>query len=93
MKNSCQDDLAIAILKERLRQARCSFDMALFGLVACGAMEICGFGLVLTGKAPEGSLVGMGATGAIAACIQVAKDSNGRLDRIFEEMQDEESDS
>jgi hypothetical protein len=45
MKNSCQDDLAIAILKERLRQARCSFDRALFGLVACGVMEICGFGL------------------------------------------------
>jgi hypothetical protein len=56
-------------------------------------MEICGLGLVLTGKAPEGSVMGVGATGAIAACLQFAKDSNGRLDRIFEEMQEEESDS
>jgi hypothetical protein len=28
MKGSCQGDLAIVILKERLYQARCSFDMA-----------------------------------------------------------------
>ncbi|NJM48738.1 MAG: hypothetical protein HC860_23360 [Alkalinema sp. RU_4_3] len=92
MKNDHQDDFAIAVLKERLRQARCSFDLAIFGLVVCGVVEVCGVGLILTGKASEGSLMGAGATGAIAACLQVAKDANGRLDRVFEEMQEEKSD-
>ena len=82
-------NLEFAILQERLRQARHSFNMALFVTTACGITGLIGIGLVVTGKTSEGSVLTTGGMAPIAVCLQFAKDANARLDDIFQELQND----
>jgi hypothetical protein len=86
------DPLEAAILTERLRQARYSFNMAIVNLTICGIAELCSLGLVLNGKIPEGSIVSAGAVAPITVFIQLVKDSNRRLDEILDSHQAEKAD-
>jgi hypothetical protein len=79
----------IAVLQERLRQARHSFNMALVSATACGLAGLVGIVLTLSGRVAEGSLMATGGLGPIGACVQCAKDANDRLDRIFEEISED----
>jgi hypothetical protein len=78
--------LETAVLSERLRQARYSFNMALFSATACGLAGVVGIVMTLTGKLPEGAYITTGSMPAIAACLQCAKDANDRLDHLLEEI-------
>lgn len=74
-------DLRIA--EERLRQARYSFNLAL-GMAATSALiGFAGVGLVLLGKASEGTITTTGGLASSAYCLQqLAKDTNDRLDKL-----------
>lgn len=72
-------DLRIA--EERLRQARYSFNLAL-GMAATSALiGFAGVGLVLLGKS-EGTITTTGGLASSAYCLQLAKDTNDRLDKL-----------
>lgn len=81
--------IKLSIAQERLRQARYSFNLALIttGLSAC--ISIVGAGLLLSGKVPEGGVIAAGGIAASVRCVQLAKDTNDRLDKILAELEDE----
>ncbi|MEH2182352.1 TRADD-N-associated membrane domain-containing protein [Nostoc sp.] len=78
------------IIRERVRQARYSFNLALIatGLSAC--ISLVGAGLLLSGKVPEGTVTAAGGMAASVRCTQLAKDTNDRLDKILRELKDED---
>jgi hypothetical protein len=78
--------LEMAILDERLRQARYSFNMSLVSATACMFAGCISMVVSFTGKLPEGSYIAMGAMPSLAACLQSAKEANDRLDKILEEL-------
>jgi hypothetical protein len=49
-----------------------------------------GAGLFLSGKVPEGTVTAAGGMAASLRCLQLAKDANDRLDKIFPELKDED---
>jgi O-antigen ligase len=81
--------LVNAIISERIRQAQQSFNIALLSLVACSLTGLTGVGLALTGKTIGGALMAAGGMTPILACIQFAKDANNRLDKTFQEIQED----
>lgn len=78
------------IAQERLRQARCSFNLALIATALSACISLVGGGLMLSGKVPEGSVTAAGGMAASVRCIQLAKDSNDRLDKILPELKDKD---
>jgi hypothetical protein len=82
--------IQISILRERLRQARQSFNVALAGAVVCGLSGALGVGFIICGKTTAGTLLTTGGMIPISTCVQLARDSNERLDELFEEAQDKE---
>ncbi|QLE42249.1 hypothetical protein FD723_18695 [Nostoc sp. C052] len=76
------------IVRERLRQARYSFNLALIatGLSAC--IGFIGAGLLLTGRVTEGSITATGGMAASVRCIRFAKEANDRLDKTLVELND-----
>jgi CHASE2 domain-containing sensor protein len=76
------------IVQERLRQARCSFNLALVATGVSAGVGLAGAGLLLSGKFPEGTVTAAGGLASSACCIRFAKDSNDRLDKILQELND-----
>ncbi len=70
------------ITKERLRQARQSFTLALVATAMSTLIGLVGAGLLLTEKANEGAVTAVSGMVASARCVQLAKDANDRLDKI-----------
>lgn len=77
------------IIKERLRQARLSFNLALATTATCAFVGFCGIGLVLLGKAPEGTITTTGGLSATVYCLKLARDANDRLDELAEDLNDD----
>ncbi len=75
--------------QERLRQARCSFNIALIASAAFTAIGFVGAAMLLLGRIPEGALVASTSVLSSAGCIRLAKDANDRLDRIMNKLMDE----
>jgi hypothetical protein len=68
--------------KERLRQARWSFNLALAMSLMCGIFSLVGVGLSFSGDLPEGSIAIVQTLLTSVPCwLQLAKDSNDRLDK------------
>ncbi|MBE9053592.1 hypothetical protein IQ243_24940 [Nostocales cyanobacterium LEGE 11386] len=84
MKTYSEVELSIA--QERLRQARWSFNLALAMTAAFAVISLVGVGLVLSGKATEGSVAAAGGFASSVRCLQLAKDTNDRLDKIAAEI-------
>ncbi len=82
--------IELSIAQERLRQARYSFNLALVATALSAGISLIGYGLLLSGKVPEGAVTATGGMAASVRCIQLAKDTNDRLDRILAELKDEE---
>jgi hypothetical protein len=82
------DEIKQRITEERLFQASISFKLASLATAAFASVSLVGAGLLLSGNLSEGALTA--ASGAVPTvyCIKLAKDSNDRLDRIFEELND-----
>ncbi|MBP5974766.1 hypothetical protein HW132_19005 [Brasilonema sp. CT11] len=74
--------IELSIARERLRQARYSFNLAIISTAVSAFIALTGAGLLLTGKANEGAVTA--ACGMIASvrCVELAKDANDRLDEI-----------
>ncbi len=70
------------ILQERIRQARHSFNLALFTIATSTCISLGGAGLLLSGKVTEGAVTTAGGLVSTVRSIQFAKDANDRLDRI-----------
>jgi hypothetical protein len=74
-----------AIVRERLRQATCSFNVALCGMAVCTLAGTIGLGLIIFGKTQEGCILTTGGVVPITICMQFAKEANERLDVLCEE--------
>jgi hypothetical protein len=83
-------DIKISIVRERLRQARYSFNAALAASAVSAGIGFIGAGLLLLGTVSEGTVTALGGAASCAGCLCVAKDSNERLDRIAREIIDGE---
>ncbi|MCC5640290.1 hypothetical protein LC593_31545 [Nostoc sp. CHAB 5844] len=81
------------IIKERIRQARYSFNLALTATGMSACISLVGAGLLLSGRVPEGTVTAAGGMAASARCTRLAKDTNDRLDKILSEIRDEDEDS
>ncbi|MBW4428787.1 TRADD-N-associated membrane domain-containing protein [Nostoc sp.] len=79
------------IIKERVRQARYSFNLALIATALSACISLVGAGLLLSGKVPEGTVTAAGGMAASVRCTRLAKDANDRLDKILCQLKDEES--
>lgn len=76
----------LSIAQERLRQARWSFNLALAMTAAFAVISLVGVGLLLSGKTTEGSVAAAGGFASSVRCLQLAKDTNDRLDKIAAEI-------
>jgi hypothetical protein len=74
------------IMKERLRQARISFNLAMTATGISFGVSLAGAGLLLTNKLPAGAITTVGGLASSAHCIRLAKDANDRLDHLLEEI-------
>lgn len=74
-----------AIVRERLRQAKYSFNVAIGGMAVCTLVGTIGLGLIVFGKTQEGSILTTGGIVPITVCMQFAKEANERLDALYEE--------
>ncbi|MBW4558210.1 MAG: hypothetical protein KME59_20215 [Trichormus sp. ATA11-4-KO1] len=76
----------LSIAQERLRQARWSFNLVLAMTAAFTLISLVGVGLLLSGKTTEGSFAAAGGFASSVRCLQLAKDTNDRLDKIAAEI-------
>jgi CHASE2 domain-containing sensor protein len=81
-------DIETSIARERLRQARHSFNAALAATAVSACIGLIGAGLLLLGKVSEGTVTALGSAVSCAGCIRLAKDANDRLDNIAQEIMD-----
>lgn len=81
--------IELSIIKERLRQAQYSFNLA---FMATAISACIGAGLLLSGKVPEGTVTTAGGLASGIRCMQLAKDANDRLDKALAELKDEGKD-
>lgn len=82
--------IELSIAQERLRQAHHSFNLALIATTVSFCISLVGAGLLLSGKVPEGTITAGGGLASSVRCIQLAKDTNDRLDKILVELEDED---
>lgn len=77
------------IVKERLRQARRSFDFALIATALSFGISLVGAGCLLTNKVSEGAVTT--AVGLVASVryMQIARDANNRLDKMLDDLDTE----
>ncbi|MHC5770267.1 MAG: TRADD-N-associated membrane domain-containing protein [Nostoc sp.] len=81
--------IELSIAQERLRQARYSFNIALTATALSACIGLVGAGLLLLGKVTEGTVTAAGGMAASVRCVQLAKDTNDRLDKILAQLDDE----
>ena len=82
------NDVFESAIQERIRQARCSFNLALINTAVSACVGLAGAGLLLSDKLPEGTIAAAGGFASSACCIRFAKDANDRLDKILKELSD-----
>ena len=82
--------IELGIAQERLRQAHHSFNLALVATAVSFGISLIGAGLLLLGKVPEGTVTSAGGLASSVRCLQFAKDTNDRLDKILVELEDKD---
>jgi hypothetical protein len=78
--------IEVAVIQERLRQARYSFNTALISSAAFAAIGFLGAAIVLFGAGKEGAVIASTGMAGSVGCMQLAKDANDRLDKIMDEF-------
>jgi hypothetical protein len=78
-----------SIVRERIRQARHSFNLALAATTTSFLISIVGAGLLFANKVPEGGAATAGGLLSSVGFIKLAKDANDRLDRIYDELDED----
>lgn len=82
--------MELSIARECLRQARHSFNLALVMTAASAIIGFVGVGLLWSGQAPEGTITTASGLASSVRCLQLARDTNDRLDKIARELRDED---
>lgn len=80
------DRIETSIVKERLRQARYSFNAALTATAVSACISLVGGALLLSGKITEGTVTASGRIATSLGCINLAKDANDRLDKLMKDL-------
>lgn len=83
------DGIETSVAKERLRQARYSFNAALTATAVSACISLVGAALLLSGKITEGTFTAAGGMATSLGCINFAKDANDRLDKLMKELMDD----
>jgi hypothetical protein len=81
--------IKMIIAQERWRQAHHSFNLAFVTTAACVLIGFVGVGLVLQGKASEGTIAATGGLASTAYCLKLSKDANDRLDKVASDLNDD----
>ena len=81
--------IKMIIAIERWRQAHHSFNLAFVTTAACVLISFAGVGLVLQGKASEGTITATGGLASTAYCLKLSKDANDRLDKVASDLNDD----
>ncbi len=68
-----------------MRQARLSFNLALSATAICFSISLIGGGLIISGKAPYGTITSAVGLVSSIGCLKLGKDANDRLDKILAE--------
>lgn len=79
----------LTIVRERLRQARYSFNFALLSASASVLVSITGAALLLSNQTTETAVTTACGLLTSVGCMQIAKDANNRLDKILAELDSE----
>jgi hypothetical protein len=82
------DKERIHIYRERLRQARLSFDLSLVITAVSAFVSVVGAVQLLIGHISGGSFTAAAGVSASVFCFRFAKDANDRLDKIASELPD-----
>jgi hypothetical protein len=86
---SDKDSMECSIVRERIRQARHSFNLALAATTTSFLISIVGAGLLFANKVPEGGATTAGGLLSSLSFIKLAKDANDRLDLIYGELDED----
>jgi hypothetical protein len=78
--------IEIAVIQERLRQARYSFNIALISSTAFAVISLLGTAIVLLKVEAAGAVVASTGMAGCVGCMRLAKDANDRLDKIIDEV-------
>ncbi|NEQ40458.1 MAG: hypothetical protein F6K40_31200 [Okeania sp. SIO3I5] len=81
------------VIKERLRQAKLSFNIALSLTIISAIISVTGVGLLLSGKTSQGTATtagGLASQIVSVSLLKMTKDTNERLDKIATEFKDED---
>ena len=81
--------MELSIASECLRQAHHSFNLALVATTVSFCVSLIGAGLLLSDKVPEGTATTASGLASSVLCIQLAKDTNEKLDKILPKLKDE----
>lgn len=83
------DEIEMQIARERLRQARQSFNLALGMVTACATLGLIGVGLLWSGNVQQGKISIVGAASAVLPCLKFASQTNDRLDKILRDLRND----
>ncbi|MGD1698609.1 TRADD-N-associated membrane domain-containing protein [Dapis sp. BLCC M229] len=92
-QNSAPNTTEQLVIKERLRQAKLSFNIALSLIIISAIISVIGVGILLSGKTSEGTATTAGGLASKIVSIgllKMTKDTNERLDKIATEFKDED---
>jgi hypothetical protein len=84
-----KDSMEKVIVRERIRQAHHSFNLALAATTTSFLISIVGAGLLFANKVPEGGAATAGGLLSSVGFIKLAKEANDRLDRIYDDLDEE----
>jgi hypothetical protein len=84
--NKPLNPIEIAVVRERLRQARYSFNTALISSTAFAVISLFGATIVLLKTETAGAVVASTGIAGCVSCMRLAKDANDRLDKIIDEV-------
>jgi hypothetical protein len=86
--SSDNDSIELSIVRERIRQAHHSFNLALVATTASVLISIVGAGLLFANKVSEGGATTAAGLLSSVGFVKLAKDANDRLDLIYAELED-----
>lgn len=79
-------EMALDIMREFLRQSRCTATVSVAAIAGSAFISLIGGGLLLVGKITEGSATTAAGIVSSMYCTQAAKDSNEKLEKIAREL-------
>ena len=82
--------IASRIIQERLRQARLSFNFAFATAAVYFCISLIGAGLLLYNKVPSGAITSAIALVSSVRYFKFAKEANDRLDKILNELEEDQ---